>query len=410
MIRSLLLVSVLAALWSPAAFALRPPLQSDVDRCALEAQGRGAAPQGRIQLSLLLRRSGQVYAAHVRAAGGVDDPRLQRCLATVATRWQFPEAALDGRRPFSLSMVPGGTTITNRGSQQTRPSVFLPDLSQTDAELPLEAAVARASLEVLDGATHAERGEAMREVRAPAEALAELRLALEESPSDPVALRALSQALVELAQVVDQAAGAPAALAEARSAAEQLLALDPESAAGHEALLRVCLAAGDDACAFGSWQAARAAHDLQPRARALSELTGPTRAAAARLQALALASPPPAPVCGGDQGSEQQALCVVRLCLDEGTWSYSQSLAAQNGERYRLDAWRAHDAGSGRVVVTRPIVADAGRPGSHHDAVWLVKVGGEIRVTPVSPEARQITAQGSRCGSRAVAARTIGLR
>ena len=403
MTRSLLLFPLLAALSSPAAFAFRLPLQSDVDRCALQAQGRGAAPQGRIQLGLLLRKSGQVYAAHVRAQGGIDDRRLQRCLATVATRWQFPEAELDSRRPFSLSMVPGGTTITTRGSQQARPSVFLPDLSQTDVEQPLEADVARASLEVLDGATHAERGEALREVRAFTEAIVELRVALEESPSDPLALRALSQALVELHP------GMPEQLSEARSAAEQLLALDPESAAGHEALLRACLAAGDDACAFASWQAARSAPDLQPRARALADLTLPTRAAASRLQAQAIAAPPK-PICGDAEGTEQQALCVVRLCLDEGTWSYSQALSSQNGERYRLDAWRAHDAGGGRVVVTRPISADTDRPASRHDAVWLVKVGGEIKVTPVSAEARQITARGSRCGSHAVPARTIGLR
>ena len=399
MTRTWPLLPLFALLVSPAALALRLPLQSDVDRCALEAQGRGVPTQGHLQLELLLRRSGQVYAAFTRAAGGLDDLRLQRCLSTMATRWEFPEAELDSRRPFDLAMVGGGTSALGR---QLRPSVFLPDLSVTAAELPLQPEVAQASLELLEGASKAERGEALLLVGQLEEATRTFRAALEDSPSDPLALRGLSQALIERA----------GDLREARELAERLQALEPDGAAGHEAMLRLCLAAGDDACAFAEYRAARAAPDLPPRARALAELGDRTREAALRLRLAAATAPPPP--CADAASSEDQALCVVRLCLGEGTSAYAEALAQQNGERYRIDAWRTHDAGAGRVVVTRPIVADPGglqapgRLGGRHDAVWLVRVADEIKVTPVSPEAHQISASANRCAQRAAAGRTLG--
>lgn len=389
--RSLPCLTLLCSLLAPlAALAERAPLQSDVERCTLAAQSRGALVQGRPQLTLLLRKSGQVYAAFARAAGGLEDLPLLRCFSQVATRWELPAAPLDSRRPFDLTLVPGGTVLSSRQSRQGRAAVFLPDLRTTAEERALEAVAAQQSLVMGPDATAAERGEALRMVGRAAEAAQVLREALEENPADPLALRSLATLLA-----------APGALQEpeaARGLAERLAALDPDSAAASEATLAACLAQRDDACTVAAWRAAKESPDLAPRARALLEHAEAAREAAARFQVAEAAKPQP---CAPDATEEERALCVVRLCLDEGAQSWASALSAQNGEVYRLADWRSKAAGPGRVWVIRPIASDTGGQSpqrSQHDAVWLVKVGGEVTVTAVSPEARQITRAHSRCG------------
>lgn len=371
------------------AFAARGPLQSDVDRCALSAQARGVLLLGKPQLTLLLRKSGEVYAAFARAGGGLEDRPLLRCLAQVATRWEFPAAALDSRRPFDLTLVPGGTVIGSGSSRQGRASVFLPDLQATAEERPLDEGAAQETLLFAPGATLAEQGEALRMVGRAGGAAQALRTALEENPADPLALRAFAALLAGPGPLHDPA--------EARSFAERLAALDPEGAGAHEARLAACLAEGDDECVVAAWHGAKESQDLAPRARAMLDHAGPARAAAARLR-LSDAKRPPA--CQDSRTPEEQALCVVRLCLEEGTQTWASALSEQNGERYRLAEWRSKAASPGRVWVIRPIASAEGGEGSRsqHDAVWLVKVGGDLTVTAVSPEARQITRGHSRCG------------
>src|SRR5207237_8730852 len=110
-------------------------------------------------------------------------------------------------------------------------------------------------------------------------------------PNDPVALRALSQALVE----------SGGDLLEARLHAERLAALQPDGEAGHEWLLRVCLAQGDDRCAVHEFQRAKAAVDVVPRSRLLAELHGSTQAAAYRLARKERTNADPCATAGSDE-------------------------------------------------------------------------------------------------------------
>src|SRR5437763_16876802 len=92
--------------------AVRPPLQSDVDLCALRALELGdRSPMGRVRMHLLVREDGSVYAAYVHNAGGVDDRRLQRGLADRATTWVLAPAPPEPERAYEVAVVPGVAAV-----------------------------------------------------------------------------------------------------------------------------------------------------------------------------------------------------------------------------------------------------------------------------------------------------------
>src|SRR5205823_8978887 len=151
-------------------FAVRPPLQSDVDLCALRAIELGdRTPMGRVRLHLLVRDDGSVYAAYVHNTGGIDDRSLQRCLADRATTWVLAPAPVDYERAYELSFVPGGSELgdwlqywNGEGAMgQGRGIVILPDTTTSSPPLPIEQPVARDTLTVADSATTAEHGTAL---------------------------------------------------------------------------------------------------------------------------------------------------------------------------------------------------------------------------------------------------------
>ena len=264
--------------------AVRPPLQSDVDLCALRALELGdRSPMGRVRMHLLVREDGSVYAAYVHNAGGVDDRSLQRCLADRATTWVLAPAPVEYERAYELSFVPGGSELgdwlqywNGEGAMgQGRGIVILSDGTRSLAPLPIEQPVARDTLMIADFATTAEQGTALVAVGRAAEALPLLRGAAQDRPDDPVALAGLTRAIVETR----------GDLAEARKSAQRLLELAPDSEIGHEALLRVCLAARESECSVREWKAAVGAPDAGARSRILFDLQGPTQQAARRLQA-----------------------------------------------------------------------------------------------------------------------------
>src|SRR3954471_16604574 len=166
----LLAIVVLGCAGEKLPIASRPPLQSDVDLCALRdvapctfcAVGLGdRAPMGRIRLHLLVRTDGSVYAAYVHNAGGIDNRGLQRCLADRATTWVLAPAGVEYERAFELSFVPGGSELGNGidyrtgqgGTGEGRTSVMLPDMTRSLPPLPIEQPVARDTLIVADFAT-----------------------------------------------------------------------------------------------------------------------------------------------------------------------------------------------------------------------------------------------------------------
>src|SRR3954465_15860764 len=143
----LLAIVVLGCAGEKLPIASRPPLQSDVDLCALRAVDLGdRAPMGRIRLHLLVRTDGSVYAAYVHNAGGIHDRNLQRCLADRATFWVLAPAAVEYERAFELSFVPGGSDLSGMfeylngqgGMGEGRPSVILPDMTNSSPPLPIE--------------------------------------------------------------------------------------------------------------------------------------------------------------------------------------------------------------------------------------------------------------------------------
>lgn len=370
---------------APARAALRLPMQADLDRCVLLAEGHGAPPQmGHVRLDLHIRRDGQVFAAHARTAQGVDDKLLLHCIARAATRWKLPPVAIDYVRPYVLSFAPGAIAFGPRGgSTQGRSAVFLPRIDDTPAQVPLHEALARETLEVIEDATLAERGLARLNVRDALGAIPLFRAALDENPSEALALRGLSEALAQSDGDLD----------EARRLAEQLLAFDPDGVAGHEALARVCLAAGNDGCAVEHFVRAAKAPDARPRSRALSELEEAARGAAKRLELVSGG----ADRCALADGEEARVLCLVRRCMDEGVMAYAREMGERDGSRWEPRAWRIQPTSGDRLLVTRPLEVTQASGPSRRDAVWLVRRGDPLVVKAATAEAREISTRHNRC-------------
>jgi tetratricopeptide (TPR) repeat protein len=408
---------VLSLLLSAApAFADRPPMQQDIDLCTFSAQsaGRNTNLQGSIRLHILIRADGKPYAAFVWAEHGINDRSLERCLSTRPMLWTLPVSTLDYAWPYPISFVPGGEQITGGGfgstTQQGAPSAFLPNFNEPPGYEPLDVGAAQATLDVLEDASAAEHGMAELAVRQYPVAISAFRDALSKNAADKLALRGLAQALAE----------SGTDLKEARATAQRLLEIDPNGEQGHEAMLRVCLAAKEDICAVQQFNLANKAKDLSLRwiilrdelqpvaleaSRRLQEhrgggqqaKTGAPSAGAPQAQNDANQDP-----CAAEKGDEKQALCVVKRCLDEGTVLYARELGEQNHVEYQLGDWRAKSVGTGKLLVTRPIEPrDRDKGGAAHDAIWLVSVGDQLVMHPSNLEARQISLQHNRCMARA---------
>ena len=368
----------------------RLPMQMDFDRCVLAAADIGnESLQGRVRLQLLIRPTGHVYAAFVHSEKGIADRRVERCLTSQALLWVLPPVELDYSRAYQLSFVPDASEVDfsnllyqhgDHFAGAGRTSVFMPDINDPPDPVELNVRAAQATLDIAEFATEAESGIAQLEVRRYPEAIRILRHALDADEADALALRGLAVALAE----------SGTSLREARVLGERLVSLKPESEASHEGLLRVCLAASDDPCAFAEFNAARVAADVNPRSRALAELQPLVEKAAARLRVASRATE----FCAPEKGDAARALCVVRRCLDAGTAAYVEELSGAKSSTFEAQDWKLDRMGEGRLVLTRPI----GDAKERHDARWLVKVGGQsVSMTPTNADARHITLRHSSC-------------
>jgi tetratricopeptide (TPR) repeat protein len=408
--RKLLAVLVLS---SGAALAERPPLQSDLDRCtnAAQSNGRDTNLQGRLRMQMLIRPNGRPYAAFVWSETGITDRQLERCLSSMPMLWDLSPSTLDYVWPYPMSFVPGGERIAGGAgfgstTEQSTPSAMMPSLNEPPGWEPLNVAAAQATLDIIENATPAERGSAELAVHLYPAAISAFRDALGKNAGDKMALRGLAHALAE----------SGGDLKEASATATRLLELDPNGEQGHEAMLRVCLAIKDDACVVTHFNLANKAKDLSLRWLILrDELKPLAEQAAGRLrergkaQANATGAPGaaaqkdiPQDPCAAEKGEEQQALCVVKRCLDEGTVLYARELGDQNHVEYQLGDWRAKTVSAGKLLVTRPISPkDREKGGAQHDAMWLVSVGDQLVMHPSNLEAKQISLQHNRCTARA---------
>ena len=391
-VRLALLVATLCA--APGAFAVRAPpshvrlpMQADFDRCALGASDYGQENlQGHLRMELFIRKSGNVYAAFVHSEGGIDDRRFERCLTSATQLWVFPAVEIDYRRAYEISVVPGASEIDlssgtywdgRHFAGQGRASVFMPAIDDPPKPGKLDLKAARETLELADWITDAERGIAELAVQRWPQAIAALRLALSQDPNDPVALRGMAQALTE----------SGGDLAEARAKAELLAALQPESVAGQEALLRACLVSGDDACTFRAFQAASRAKDVGPRSRLIAELQPEAEIAAARLRQAAAVARRQSPCSEAFTDDGALVLCLLKRCLEEGAASLSTELKGKSGN------WTLAPGGAGRFIATRPL----GAPGTE-DPRWLVKMTPKVvRMSPVNAPARALSLGRNRC-------------
>lgn len=370
---------------------VRMPLQTDFDRCVLRIADTGNEDiQGRLRYQLLIRPSGNVFAAFVHSEKGVEDRRLQRCIASVMVLWKLPPVALDFSRAYELTFIPGGThmdfsdSVYRSGGHYAgagRASVFMPDINDPPHDAPLDVTVAQQTLDIADWATEAEVGIANLEVRRYPDAIRAFRQTLESNGDDVQALRGLAIALAESGQNVR----------EARFLGERAVAVNPGSEATHEALLRVCLVANDDACAFREFGAARDAADVGPRSRQLASLQPLVEKAAARLRSFARAGD----ACAGEKTERDRALCVVRRCLDAGTTALAEEISGEKGVVYDVQEWKAEKVGETRLVVTRPISDGKDR----REPRWLVKIGEKtVHMTPTNADARHVTLNHNACG------------
>lgn len=388
-----------------AARAEQLPLQYDFDRCAraVTDMGGGATLQGSLWMELLIRPDGKVYAAFISNEKGIDNKKLERCLTNQALRWVLPPVPIHYQRVYApISFAPGGESVSASGAHggATAASVFPPNINEPPPPEPMNERAAQTSLDISDIATTGERGLAELAVRQYPEAIKSFRAALALKADDREALRGLPQALAE----------SHGDLKEARALAEQLVTLDPQSEEGHEAMIRVCLAAHDNACAVEHWKLARNAKDVAPRSRTLhEELETAVRQAAAELQAQARAGAAAgapagaqaqqADPCAQEQGDDKMALCVVKRCLDAGSAEYAKELSKQNNVEYVAGDWRAKAVGATKMLVTREITAKTAPP-QQHNAIWLVKLGDQLVMQPTNSEARQITLTHNACSAR----------
>lgn len=334
-------VFVAALLLATAASAVRPPLQSDFDRCTLRAQdaGAGAHLGGSVRLHLLARKDGSVFAAFVHSERGDVARSFSRCVLYTAMLWKVAPSQLDYEWPWEVRVFPGGANqdlvqredpqrpVWENGSGEERASVMQGNFDEPPDAAPIEVVTAQATLELADSATDAERGLAELAVGRTEEAIPLLRRALETDPADAAALRGLAEAQVRKGE-----------LAAARATAAHLAELAPDSEIAHEALLRVCLGEGDDACAFAEFHRANKAPDLSLRWVTLrDELLQPARAAAARLRACSASF-------------ESAALCAVKRCAGDGDFRVQLSGAValvSSGE----SRWLVKDAGDQLRIV-----------------------------------------------------------
>ena len=394
------LVTSLYLLAAAAARADRPPLQGDLGRCALAMLNTGSASslQGSLRLMLLVRRNGTTYASFVTSARGIDNLKLERCVAEKSLIWALNEVPIDYHRaygPIGFAPPEGTTQSMSTGAGQGAPGVFLPHANEIPPPEPIDYELAARTLEIQEEATLAERGLADLLTHQYPAAVQNFRGALEKNAAEPLALRGLAQALAETNQ-----------LPEARETAAKLLQIAPESVAGHEAMLRVCLLQKEAPCLVQHWQAATKAKDFAPRSRifkeelqtAVQQTVADARKGGAPQtgQAPQATQAPAADECAAAKSDEALALCMVKRCLDAGSAQYAKELGEQNKVAYTSGDWHAKAAGTGKVVVSRPISGN----GEQHNPMWLVKLGDQVTMQPTNAEARQITLTHNACAAR----------
>ena len=370
----------------------RPPMQTDFDRCYRMAKQLGAAGlQGSLTLKMHVQADGAVSSAFVNDQKGLDVLSFHKCIVDFIVASKFPPEGSDYLRPYGRISF---SEVTAK----------MPDQRDVPNE-PMDEKLASETLEFADWADAADRGWGSFFVRKYPDAIARFREALQKNPEDVRALRGLASGL----------AASGGDLKEAREAAAKAVQQKPDSAATHEAMLRVCIAAKDDACAYQSWEKAIKAPDRNTRSYELSALQDAAKAAADRLQGqekqrheqdvakrkaeIEAQRKKIDPLgCSSLGQGDERTLCFVKTCFDKGAHTYAGSLKSLTGQDYGAGDWSIGPAGSkSKVTVSIRATAAGQQP---HDAAWEVEVGEELKMKPLDIDANNITQQHNACARK----------
>ena len=383
-LRQLALVS--AALLAAGCVAARPTssrelLPTDVNNCYVKAKTYGnPGLAGSATLFLYVDEDGAVPAAWVHDKERLDSANLFRCLGDIGTISKFEGEKTDYLRAFKVDCEGVGC-----GKQ---PVNQIPTT-------PLDEVVAKDSLTFPAWATPTDKGWGYYYTKQYSDAIATFRVALDAKPGDTRAMRGLAQSMAE----------SGGDLKAAREIAEKAVAAK-KSAATLEAVIRVCLKAGDDECVVKHFIEASKAEDKQTRSFELASLNDVAKEANVRIEvaetkkaaeakkaaeeALAKADPLG---CYKQQGAER-AGCYVKRCFGEGAKAYAVDLKKNTGIDYAAGDFITAEGASGVTLVTVPIRAAAppkpakAKKGKavpepdRKDATWAVSLGENIDMKP----------------------------
>ncbi len=382
---------------SPRPTKERQPLQSDFDRCLKAARDFGnPSLAGSMTLKLYVDADGAVPFAFINDQTGLDSPQFDHCVLDFMALTKFQGEGLDYLRPY-------GKVSVGRES-----GVMLPDFKDIPKE-PLDVQKAQSTLEFADWADDVDKGWGYFYTQQYDKAVGQFRGALQKKADDTRALRGLASTLA--------AQGGDANLKEARDTAAKAIQLKPDSEATHEAMMRVCIAAKDDACIFEEFEKARKEPDVNVRSIELATMQDAAKGAADRLQgeehqkheeevqkqkaaAEARAKKLDPKGCSKmPEGSEERTLCFVQTCFEDGGVAYADSLKGLTGAEYKAGAWKIAETKGGKLKVQVPIRAEGAQ---NHDAHWEVQQqdNGGYTMKPLDIDANNIQTQHNACAKQ----------
>ena len=341
--------------------------------------------KGSAQIYLYVDADGAVPAAWFHDRDTLDANNLLLCATDYAIISKFEAEKIDYLRAFKMICTFGDDGVAQLGSPT--PVCAKQPVNQAAA---LDPELAKATLTFAGWASEADKGWGYYYTKQYTEALAAFRKDLALKPDDTKALRGLAQALAE----------SGGDLKEARAAADKAVGLQ-KTAATLEAVVRVCLKAGDDECVVKHFIDAAKAEDKVARSYDLANLNDAAKAANARLEAgeakkleeakkaieEKMAKEDPLG-CYKMQGSER-AVCTVRKCFEAGAKAYASDLKKATGIEYTAETAVAAEGMNGATLVTIPLRAPAPKATKkkapapeNKDAVWTVTIGDSIDMKP----------------------------
>ncbi len=355
----------------PRPATLRDLQGTDVSVCYTHAAIGNNHLAGDGTMMMIVDTDGAIPAAWFHDGSKIDSPQFFRCMTALSVENKIESSKTDHIFGWMVSCQQGGCGIH---ALNTLPPA------------PFEEALAQDSLTFADWADSSDKGWGYYYVHKYSDAEATFSSVLTTKPDDVRALRGLAQTLVE----------SGGDLKRARTAAEKAVTL-AKNAASLEALVRVCIKAGDDECAVKNFVDATKSEDVKDRSLDLAQLNDIVKAANGRLDAadksrqadmekakaeaeakMAKADPLG---CYKMTGPDQ-AKCYVKRCFEAGAQAYAQQLTKASGSAYSAGEMSSAAGVGGATIVTIPIRSSGKKKGQNMDASWAVVLGDNVDMKP----------------------------